>query len=115
MQLGRRWLPIGSLRVASIRPPFIQIDKLKHRLHCARWQADLGETLVQSLRAGIAPAALGHERVPYFNLLIVRLAAVLECPFKQRCIALVALESLYFKRRVINFEELTASPVETTL
>src|SRR5258705_12448434 len=74
MVRGMQHASFGS----HLQPAFVQVDKFKHRLYRAGRQADLGETLIQALRAGVAPAALGHERIPHFDRLIIRLTTVLE-------------------------------------
>src|SRR5690242_19672275 len=71
----------------NLQPAFIQINEFEHRLHRAGWQADLGQTLVQSLRSGVAPAAFGHKRIPYFNFLRARLTTMGERPREQLRVA----------------------------
>jgi hypothetical protein len=107
-------LPSTQSPRASLTPAFIQIDELKHRLHRARWQADLRQTLIQPLRPGIAPAAFGHERIPHFDFLLARLTAIRERPREQLLIT-APFERFRFERRVIDVEETAAAPVKSSL
>src|SRR5439155_1231889 len=95
----------------SLTPAFIQVDEFKHRLHRARWQADLRQTLIQPLRPGIAPAIFGHEPIPHFDFVLARLTAMLERPREQLLIA-AALERFRFERRVIDVEKLATARVK---
>jgi hypothetical protein len=95
----------------DLKSAFIEIDELEHCLHGAGWQADFGEALVQSLRAGIAPAALGHERVPDLDFVVGGLAAMRKCPLEQFLIV-AALECFPFERRVIDFEKVAAARIK---
>jgi hypothetical protein len=86
--------------LTGLQTTLVYLDKFKHCQYRSGRQADLGKAFVQPLRPGIAPAALGHERIPHLDLLIVRLAAMLERPREQLRIGLVVLEHLCFERGV---------------
>src|SRR5438552_10109692 len=95
----------------GLKSAFIEIDELEHGLHGAWRQADFGEALVQSLRAGIAPAALGHECVPNFDFVVGGLAAMRKCPFEQFLVP-AAFECFGFERGVIDFEKVAATRIK---
>src|SRR3954465_842034 len=66
--------------LTRLTSPFIEVDELEHRFDRARRQADLRQTLIQSLRASIAPAAFRHERIPDFNFLLARVTPIFKNP-----------------------------------
>ena len=103
------WSSSKGLHISTqFQAPFIQIDEFKHRLYSAGRQTDLGETLVQSLGAGIAPSSFHHESIPYFDFLLAGLAAMSKGPGQQGGIA-AALKCFALERRVIEVQELATA------
>src|SRR5271168_5088290 len=98
-----------STRCGRLKPAFIQVNKLEHGLNGAGWQTDLGQAFVQTFGPLIAPAALGHETVPYFDFLLTRSPSLGESPFQQGFIA-GALEGFGLEGGVIDVQKQAASP-----
>jgi hypothetical protein len=90
---------------------FVQVDEFEHGFNGSRRQANFGEAFVQALRASIAPAALGHETIPDFDLFFARAAAILKGPFEQ-FLVFFAFERFGFEGFVIDVEETAAARVE---
>src|SRR4051812_36635817 len=82
--------------------PFVEIDVLEKRLHIRpALEAALAQPPLQRRGRFVVPAPLAHELIPYLNLLLARLAALLKSPLERLLIARAALHKCN-QRRILD-------------
>jgi hypothetical protein len=97
---------------AGVAAAFVEVDEFEHGFDGAGREADFGEAFVEAWGAGVAPAALGHEGVPDFDLVVGGAAAVGVGPFEQFFVALSAFQGFGFEGGVVDVEEVAAARIE---